>query len=102
MTAFAAFGREDVILDGGPISHVSHFEGVERWFCTACGSPLKASFAYLPDQVYVPLGVIDQATDIVPELHCHADAAMPWLKIDDDLDRVNDSGATILREAGND
>lgn len=99
VTAFAAFARGEVTLSGGPVSHISQSEGVERWFCTGCGSPLKARFAYLPDQTYVPLGVLDQADDMAPSLHCYAQSGMPWLIIQDDLPRVTDSGADVLQGA---
>ena len=102
VTAFAAFALDDVALaatEPDTIRHVSHTQGVERWFCGACGSPLKAWFTYLPDQAFLPLGVLDQAPDMSPRLHCFANDAMPWLKIDDDLPRAIDSGADILQSA---
>ena len=74
----------------------SHAPGVFRWNCNQCGSPLAASFDYLPDQVYVPLGLIDQADELPPKVHCHVDSAYPWLHISDDLDRFGASGRNRL------
>lgn len=76
---------------------VSASQGVERWFCKQCGSPLAAYFAYLPDQIYIPLGVLDYADRFAPQVHCHADAALLWLHIADDLTRVTGSAREVLR-----
>ena len=67
VAAFAAFSDGVVRLtpDPGPASEVS--PGVLRRFCRACGSPLTAAFDYLPGQVYVPLGVLDQADAVNAE-----------------------------------
>jgi len=70
--------------------------GVQRWTCMDCGSPLAAAFDYLPEQVYLPLGIVDQATDIPPRLHAHADAMLPWLNISDALPREGRSARDSL------
>ena len=75
--------------------------GVERWNCPDCGSPLAARFDYLPGQIYVPLGVLDQAADLPPHIHCHADARLPWLHIKDDLPHAEASGRAALNHVGN-
>ena len=78
---------------GAPLEHVP---GVRRWTCLTCGSPMVARFDYLPGQVYVPLGVLDQAPDLPPSHHCHAAAQMPWLHLIDDLPRSDASGRDRL------
>lgn len=97
MAAFAAFDDGALRYAPGPGSPISHNNGVERWFCDACGSPLAARFAYLPGQIYVPLGVIDQAADLPPALHSHAASQLPWLHIRDDLMRQRHSARDTLR-----
>jgi hypothetical protein len=81
---------------GSPFSVVP---GVERWTCDRCGSPLAARFDYLPGQTYVPLGVLDQAGELAPSLHCHSDSRLPWLPIDDGLPRAEGSGRANLNAA---
>lgn len=96
MAAFAAFDRGALRASpdlGAPIVHTT---GVERWNCPKCGSPLAAQFDYLPQQVYVPLGILDQIDDLPPALRCHADSASPWLHIHDDLPRGRASGRAAL------
>lgn len=99
VAAFAAFAADDLEIhpDPGPFSAHS---GVDRWFCRDCGSPMAARFDYLPGQIYVPVGVLDQAAMLKPELHAHAESGLPWLHIDDTLTRVTGSSRTDLLSAG--
>jgi hypothetical protein len=99
VAAFAAFPITSFTATPPQNSPTSHAPGVTRWNCLACGSPLMARFEYLPDQIYVPLGLIDQAADLPPQLHCHADAAFPWLQISDDAPRAAGSGRDSLNDA---
>lgn len=98
LPAFAAFASGSVALTPAhpPAKPVN--PGVTRWFCPDCGSQLMATYDYLPDQTYVPLGVLDQADTLAPQLHCHADSALPWLHIEDDLPRSAASGRDTLRD----
>ena len=99
LPTFAAFGSDDIDITGVTDMPVSHNPGVKRWFCRACGSQLAAVFDYLPDQIYVPLGELDQADALAPSLHCHADAQLSWLHLDDGLPRESASGRAALRDA---
>ncbi|WP_241462551.1 GFA family protein [Tateyamaria sp. ANG-S1] len=97
VAAFAAFERKDVAgqlpdpFRGAP--------GVERWTCPTCHAPLAAAFDYLPEQIYVPVGIIDQADRLVPKMHSHASSALPWLHIHDDLPRADASARDALNTA---
>ncbi|MDU8928787.1 GFA family protein [Alisedimentitalea sp. MJ-SS2] len=96
--AFAGFasGTLDLMPEPQPVSHT---RGVMRWFCAACGSPVAATFEYLPGQTFVPLGILDQAADLPPSLHCHAGFALPWLHTDDGLPRADATGRDALNAA---
>lgn len=96
--AFAAFRENDLMATPDQGAGVSHTPGVSRWNCADCGSPLMARFDYLPGQVYVPLGVLDQAEDLPPQLHCHTGSCYSWLRIEDGLDRAERSGRDQLNE----
>ncbi|WP_415404188.1 GFA family protein [Tateyamaria sp. SN3-11] len=96
VAAFVAFDRAALPDLGAP---QVHGPGVERWNCPGCGSPLAAWFPYLPDQVYVPIGVMDQADVLPPALHSHADSALPWLHIDDTAPRESGSARDALSES---
>ncbi|NNE80460.1 MAG: GFA family protein [Silicimonas sp.] len=97
VAAFAAFRNRDLRLIPERDKAKTVTEGVSRWFCPDCGSQLMARFDYLPDQSYVPLGILDQADQLPPEVHCHAASALPWLHIDDALARVEGTARATLR-----
>ncbi len=96
VAAFAAFAPDGFdILPQWP-EKASFAAGVDRWACPACGSALAATYDYLPGQVYVPIGILDQAADFAPQSHSHAGNALPWLHIHDDLPRNEASGRDLL------
>lgn len=97
VAAFAAFGASDITFSPPLDSGVSITDGVTRWFCRSCGSSLAATYAYLPDQIYVSLGVIDQADALQPQHHAHAGNTLPWLHIHDDLPRDTESARDALK-----
>ena len=95
VAAFAAF-PETALRVTGPVRDGAAPDGVARQICGDCGSPLSATFAYLPGQIYIPLGILDQAQDLEPMMHCHSDAQLRWLALDDDLPRHSASGRAAL------
>ena len=100
VSAFAAFKEEDVVFSPSEGKAISVNQGVRRTFCPDCGSSLTGRYDYLPGQVYVPLGIIDQADELKPELHTHVAECFSWLKIDDDLPRNDASGRVNLNNPG--
>jgi hypothetical protein len=96
VTAFAAISPDQLITTPNLGTGYSANAGVQRWNCEKCGSPLAARFDYLPERLWVPLGILDNAADLPPTSHSHSDAALPWLHIDDDLPRSGGSGRDRL------
>lgn len=78
--AFAAFGPDQMTITPDPGPGIEATPGVRRCFCQTCGSPLSATFDYLPDQVYVPIGILDSAETLNPDLHCHSADMLPWVE----------------------
>ena len=95
--AFAAFDRADVIDQLG--ASYKKIASVERWNCPTCGTPLGAAFAYLPKQIYVPVGILDQAHLFPPQSHSYARDQFPWLELSDDLPRAHTTGRDGLNAA---
>ncbi len=98
LPAFAAIPVSDLTINPN-IEEREHSPGVHRRHCPDCGSALTARFSYLPDQVYLPIGILDQAAKLAPSLHCHADKALPWLHVADDLPRTTGSARDRLNAA---
>jgi len=96
---FAAFAKDALTVSTAMQAPATINPGVQRWFCPTCGSPLAATYDYLPGQIYVPLGLLDQADDIAPEQHTHADTALSWFHLSDDLPRFPGSGRDRLNNA---
>lgn len=96
VAAFAAFAEAAVQAAPAWPDPISFKPGVKRWSCIDCNSPLAAAFDYLPGQIYIPLGIIDQAHELMPEIHAHEESRLPWLHIADSLPRSNGSARGII------
>jgi len=98
VAAFAAFDETAVTLSPDDGTEVVANPGVRRTFCTSCGSPLTGRYDYLPGQVYIAIGILDQADDLAPQLHAHEAQRLTWLHIDDGLERFASSSRSRLGE----
>ena len=98
VAAFAAFDENAISFSPDEGRKISANPGVTRSFCATCGSSLTGRYDYLPGQVYISLGIIDQAGDLAPEIHTHDTERLPWLHIDDDLERVATSARSQLND----
>jgi hypothetical protein len=58
-----------------------------RHFCPQCGSPLLFEPLDKPDILETYIGALDTPGEIAPGLHIWTSSAVPWLHIDDDLER---------------
>ena len=96
ITAFAAFDAGAVTFTPNEGKSVSVVKGAARSFCEGCGSSLSGRYDYLPGQVYIPIGLFDQADTLAPQVHAHTSAAVPWLHVEDDLPRFDQSARTQL------
>ncbi len=94
MPAFAAFAPSGVTGLSG--EGVTINAGVNRWICGKCGSPMAATFDYLPTQIYIPIGVIDDADDLSPQVHCFAEQALSWLHMNDGVTKQTGTGRDTL------
>ena len=99
VAAFAAFDETAVTFTPNEGRKVTANPGVVRTFCPVCGSPIAGRYAYLPGQVYIPVGVLDQAGDLAPQLHAHESQRLTWLHIDDDLQRFATTARSELVDA---
>lgn len=93
---FAAFSNDALGMSPDLGEGVVTKSGIERWNCPKCGSPIAARFDYIPDQTYVPLGLIDQADALPAQIHCHAEQRLRWLHIEDSAARQTGSARAAL------
>ena len=99
LPAFAAFAEGAVEFTPARGPGLSFAPGVERWVCHACGSPIAARFDYLPGQIYVPLGLLDQLNALPPQVHAHFAARADWLHVRDDAEKNAGSARDRLNAA---
>jgi hypothetical protein len=101
VAAFAAL-PEDGLRATPPLGDGrSCVTGVRRWNCGTCGSPLAATFDYLPGQIYVPLGIIDQIEALPPARHSQIDGKPAWLHLGEDLPGSTGSDRAFLNQEPN-
>ena len=67
--------------------------GVERTFCSRCGSTLQFISAKRPDIVDVALGVLDDDPGIRVPHHIFVASKAPWVDITDGLPQFPESSA---------
>ncbi len=91
----AAFGsyaeaRADqfrVVAGEALIARYRSSPGVERTFCSRCGSTLQFISAKLPGVVDVALGALDDDPGVRPTHHIFVASKAPWFEITDGLPR---------------
>lgn len=59
--------------------------GVERLFCSNCGSPIISRRDSMPDVVRVRLGTLDTPPEAAPRAHIFVGSKAAWFEIHDDL-----------------
>lgn len=94
----AAFSLADAETrpDPGPGFRLSDsVDGGVRKF--AHGAPRAATFAHLSGQICISLNNQSDFADIPPDLHCHAQAALRRVSMDDSVEKASVSGRESLR-----
>lgn len=96
IAAFVAFDAATNLFSPPLADPYTKNGSVNRWSCRTCASPLAATFSYLPDYVYVPVGIFDAPDRLEPMLHCHTDAQLAWSHVADDLPKIPGSASANL------
>ncbi len=83
---YVGLRTEDLQWTKGQPSTYESSPGVERGFCSRCGSPM--TFAR-PDrgEISVFAGTLDEPDNIEPKFHMFTDHQFAWLHIADDVPR---------------
>lgn len=98
VAAFAEFEGTALTFTPNAGREISITPGVTRTFCDACGSPISGRYDYLPNTVYISVGLLDQVDDFAPELHGHDASRVAWLHVDDTLPRYTGSARDQLNK----
>jgi hypothetical protein len=73
-------------LAGEPAAYASS-EGVKRYFCGACGTPIAYRGANWPDEVHLLHGTLDDPSQWPPTGHAYVDEQIHWFDVADQLPR---------------
>lgn len=81
-TAVAAFQDDDVAFTSNVARYTPPAGGVERTFCSTCGTSLAFRGDYVPGQIYVHIGILDDAEQFRPDVESFTRERLPWLHVD--------------------
>ena len=93
VVAWMGFRTEDVIWSGDRTVFRSS-EIAQRSFCPRCGSPMSFESTAWPGEIHLYAASLDDPQTYTPDLHCHHDEHLHWLKIEDTLPRHPGSADT--------
>lgn len=87
-STYVVFPRETFEWTKGAPKIFCSSQEVQRGFCDCCGSTLT----WESDETFgVLVGSLDRPEDIRPQCHTNTTTWLPWLKMDDDLPRLEGS-----------
>jgi hypothetical protein len=67
--------------------------GIDRGFCSTCGSTLTYEANRFPNYIQVHIGALDNPNSIKPLAHVHFAEKIEWFDVDDQLPRFEGSAA---------
>lgn len=77
-SVFVSFADDAVTILSGEIAKFMSSPGVERGFCSRCGSTLTCSNPRLPGETHFHIGAFDRASELTPTGEFFADERLPW------------------------
>jgi hypothetical protein len=87
VVAWAMWQRDRLEITRGKPTVFASSSGVERGFCSACGTQLTYVADFLPGLIDVTVGSMDEPDRLPPTMHIWASKKVPWLELGDTLPR---------------
>lgn len=60
--------------------------GVDRHFCSNCGSPIYSAPKAMPGFAFLKAGTLDDTSWLKPTTNIYCETAQPWVTIDENMD----------------
>ena len=79
---------------GAPARHDSS-PGVRRSFCPRCGTQLAFESQRHPGEIHGYTATLDDPETLPPDRHFHAEEALSWVRMADDLPRLHGPSGQI-------
>jgi hypothetical protein len=77
-SVFVSFADDAVTVTHGVIAKYTSSPGVERGFCSRCGSTLTCSNAKLPNETHFHIGALERAAELTPTGGFFSEERLPW------------------------
>ena len=77
-SVFVSFADDVVTILSGEITKFTSSPGVERGFCSCCGSTLTCSNPKLPGETHFHIGAFERAAELVPTGEFFAGERLAW------------------------
>jgi hypothetical protein len=92
VVALAGFKLEQVRFTLGERATYESTPGVQRGFCSRCGTPLtwEGDGEELGPLVEIHVGTTDDPNQLAPQLHLHYAERIPWFEVSDALPRYHE------------
>jgi hypothetical protein len=82
-SVFVAFEHKAVTVVKGEITQFNSSPGVQRGFCSRCGSTLTCENERFPTEAHYHVGAFDRAAELKPTGHIFQEEQLPWLHLRD-------------------
>jgi hypothetical protein len=78
-----AVPRQSLNVEGSTLASFAtigedHGGETQRYFCSACGSPIFSAATVLPDVAFLKAGSLDDASWLNPTVEAWTSSAQPW------------------------
>ena len=91
-STLAGIKKSDFKLTGEPKVYVDtdtdSGASVERFFCSACGSPIYSALPSQPNVIYLKTGTLDDTSEFKPSIHVWASTRQNWVEIDPNVPQL--------------
>ena len=81
VSAFAGYERENVAITGEDFTRYASSAGVQRGFCSRCGSTLSYEGERWPSEFHVHVGAFDDPEAFPPKGEGFAEERLSWLHL---------------------
>lgn len=89
LTVWVGYRPSQFQLLSGELKTFSKTLGIERSFCGRCGTSIGYQDTGIADELYLTIGFFDRPERFPPSVHGYWSMHLPWVKFDDDLQRID-------------
>ena len=81
---------------GAPPKTYHSSNGVTRFFCAVCGTPMAYEATRWPGEIHFTAATLEQPEQFKPDSHYYDSEHLTWLKIEDGLPRHAQAGPSSV------